>query len=135
MHLEFNYIQCGIKKILPEKIYGGSERVYMQAATIIKVYLKWMCMHLAQSGYGAAAIGCVLAIIFNYGCCISFSVSVLFPAMYGIGEHSLPIFLMVMSTTLCIMVKHLDNIQKIKAGKEMPIRRFLAVHVLGRRNA
>lgn len=38
--IDYNNIQCGIKKILPEKIYSGTERVYQQAITVIKVYLK-----------------------------------------------------------------------------------------------
>lgn len=146
---------------------------------MVKAFLPvWICIHLTQFGYGAAAvgcgvllghmfpfynkfrggkgiaslggfilavdwklfllllcIGCVLAVVFNYGCSISFSASLLFPVICGIREQSLLIFLMIMSISICIIAKHYENIQKIKAGTEMPIRRFLAEHVLRRRNA
>lgn len=107
--------------------FVGGKGIASLGGFILAVDWKWFLILLC--------IGCVLAVVFNYGCCISFSASVLFPIIYGISEQSLLIFFMVVGISLCIMVKHLENIQKIKDGKELPIQRFLGEHVLGRRNA
>lgn len=106
--------------------FKGGKGIASLGGFILAVSWKWFLLLLF--------IGCVLALLFNYGCCISFSASVLFPVIYGISERSFPLFILVMLTSICILVKHSENIRKIKAGEEMPIRNFLVKHVIGGRN-
>lgn len=78
------------------------------------------------------AVGCCLALVFNYGCSISFSAAVLFPVLYTERVHSMTAFFMLALCSGVIMYKHTDNIRKIKDGKEMQIRTFLKRHIFKR---
>ena len=78
------------------------------------------------------AVGCVLALLFNYGCSISFSAALLFPVLYAGKTGSFAAFLILALCSLVIIYKHMDNIRKIKAGEEMQIRTFLQVYVFGK---
>lgn len=78
------------------------------------------------------AVGCITAVIVNYGCGISFSASILFPIMYSYEMHSVTAFWILAACSAVIIYKHIDNIRKIRQGKEMPIRQFLCEHILGR---
>lgn len=81
------------------------------------------------------AIGCVLALVINYGCSISFSAAVLFPVLYAGKQHSAVVFLL---TALCsgvIIYRHMDNIRKIKNRTELPVRTFLYQYILKRRQS
>lgn len=77
-------------------------------------------------------VGCCLALIFNYGCSISFSAAILFPILYAVKVHSMTVFFLLAICSGIIMYKHIDNIKKIKDGKEMKIRTFLKNHIGGR---
>jgi Domain of unknown function (DUF205). len=77
-------------------------------------------------------IGCVLTLIFNYGCCISFSAAILFPILYAIETKSVVGFLVLMCCSCCIILKHKDNIEKIRSGIEMPVRDFILEHIIKR---
>lgn len=77
-------------------------------------------------------VGCILSMIFNYGCSISFSAAALFPFLYGIGTGSGSAFVILAACSAVIIYKHVDNIRKIRAGEEMKIREFLKKHILGR---
>lgn len=78
-------------------------------------------------------VGCCLALIFNYGCSISFSAAVLFPVLYtGRVHNSMAVFFMLAVCSGIIMYKHTDNIRKIKDGKEIQIRTFLKRHIFQR---
>lgn len=78
------------------------------------------------------AAGCVLALIFNYGCSISFSAAALFPVLYAVKIQSAEAFFILLGCSGVIIYRHIDNLKKIKAGQEMPIRKFLCQHVFGR---
>lgn len=75
-------------------------------------------------------IGCILALIFNYGCLISFSGAIFFPLIYLYGTHSITAFLVLALCSAAIICKHMDNIEKIRAGKELPVRDFLRKHIM-----
>lgn len=76
-------------------------------------------------------VGCIAALVFNYGCCISFSAAVLFPVLYGLKIQSIEIFMVLIVCGGVLAFRHMENIKKIKDGEEMPIRIFLLEHVLG----
>jgi glycerol-3-phosphate acyltransferase PlsY len=75
-------------------------------------------------------VGSVLTLIFNYGCCISFSAALLFPYLYAYKVHSIPCFFILAFCSIAIIYKHLDNIRKIRDGKELPIREFLWKYIM-----
>lgn len=78
------------------------------------------------------AIGCIVAVLINYGCGISFAASVLFPFIYSYKLQSAAAFIILSVCSAVIIYKHIDNVRKIKAGEEMPIHQFLRNYVLRR---
>lgn len=78
------------------------------------------------------AIGCIVAVLINYGCGISFAASVLFPFIYSYKLQSVAAFIILSVCSAVIIYKHIDNVRKIKAGEEMPIHQFLRNYVLRR---
>lgn len=78
------------------------------------------------------AVGCVVAIVVNYGCGISFAASALFPFIYSYKLHSIAAFILLSVCSTVIIYKHMDNIRKIRAGEEMPIYQFLRKYILRR---
>lgn len=78
------------------------------------------------------AIGCIVAVLINYGCGISFAASVLFPFIYSYKLQSTAAFIILSVCSAVIIYKHIDNVRKIKAGEEMPIHQFLRNYVLRR---
>ncbi len=85
--------------------------------------LDWRCFLLLL------LVGLILAVIFNWGCCISFSASVLFPVLYSLKMHNPASLLILGVGSICIIYKHMENIKKIKNGRELPIRDFLRQHL------
>ncbi|WP_342758743.1 glycerol-3-phosphate acyltransferase [Kineothrix sedimenti] len=77
-------------------------------------------------------IGCILAFVFNYGCSISFSAAVLFPIIMTFQMRLVGVFVLLTVCSGCIIYKHMDNIGKIRGGKEVPIRVFLKKYILKR---
>lgn len=78
------------------------------------------------------AVGCIMALVFNYGCSISFSAALLFPVLYAVKIHSPAAFCILLVCSGAIIYRHMENIRKIRNGEEMPIRAFLAEHILRR---
>lgn len=78
------------------------------------------------------AIGCIVAVLINYGCGISFAASVLFAFIYSYKLQSAAAFIILSVCSAVIIYKHIDNVRKIKAGEEMPIHQFLRNYVLRR---
>lgn len=74
-------------------------------------------------------VGCIMAVVVNYGCGISFSATILFPVIYSYEMHSVQAFLLLSVCSAVIIYKHMDNIKKIKDGKEMPVRQFLRNYI------
>lgn len=77
-------------------------------------------------------IGCILALIFNYGCSISFSAALMFPFLYVGKTGNVIGFMLLMVCSAVIACKHIGNIRKIKAGEEMQVRTFLATYIFRR---
>lgn len=77
-------------------------------------------------------VGCIAAVIVNYGCAISFSAASLFPVICSVKLQSVAAFAILTVCSMAIVHKHMDNIQKIRAHKEMPIRQFLGNYIFGR---
>lgn len=77
-------------------------------------------------------VGCIAAVIANYGCAISFSAASLFPVICSVKLQSVAAFAILTVCSMAIVHKHMDNIQKIRAHKEMPIRQFLGNYIFGR---
>lgn len=90
--------------------------------------LDWKCFILLL------LTGLLLAVIFNWGCAISFSAAFLFPFLYAIKIHSPAIFLVLAVGSICVIYKHLENIRRIKEGREQPVRDFLKNHIFTRNN-
>lgn len=77
-------------------------------------------------------VGCLAAVVVNYGCAISFSVAILFPIICSVQLRSMAAFAILTVCSMAIVHKHMDNIQKIRVHKEMPIRQFLGNYIFGR---
>ena len=77
-------------------------------------------------------VGCLAAVVVNYGCAISFSAAILFPIICLVRLRSMATFAILTVCSVAIVYKHMDNIQKIRAHKEMPIRHFLGNYIFGR---
>lgn len=77
-------------------------------------------------------VGCIAAFIVNYGCGISFAAATLFPFLYAYELQSGAAFLLLSACSAVIICKHIDNIRKIRVGKEIPIRKFLKGYILRR---
>lgn len=80
------------------------------------------------------AVGCIMALIINYGCGISLSVIVLFPLLYAYQLQSIIAFVILMVGSAAILFKHLDNVKKIRDGEEMKIWTFLKKYIAGKSN-
>lgn len=75
------------------------------------------------------AVGCILALVFNYGCSISFSAAVLFPILYGLEMRSAEAFCILAVCSSVIIYRNWENVIKIREGRELPIRSFLYRYV------
>lgn len=74
-------------------------------------------------------VGCIMALIFNYGCSISFSAAFLFPVLYAGKVHSMATFFLLAVCSGVITYRHKENILKIRSGQEIPIRTFLCRYI------
>lgn len=73
-----------------------------------------------------------MALIFNYGCSISFSAAFLFPVLYAGKVHSMAAFFLLVVCSGVIIYRHKENIVKIKSGQEISIRTFLRQYIYSR---
>jgi len=53
--------------------------------------------------------GCVMTLIFNYGCSLSFAAALLFPILYAGKIHSIAAFLLLSVCSGAIMYRHIEN--------------------------
>ena len=70
--------------------------------------------------------GVIVAFITNYACALSFSAATLFPIAYGVRIQSLANFFIVSVSAICISIKHMENIHRIRNGTEMSIRDYFS---------
>ncbi len=73
-----------------------------------------------------------LAVLLNYGCIIALSASVLFPFLAWRMTGSASVLLISAVPCACVFVKHTENIRRIRAGKETPLRDFVGKYVAKR---
>lgn len=64
------------------------------------------------------AIAIMLAVVTNYICVVPMSISVVFAIVYGLTRKSLASTLILMVAAVCINLKHIENLKRIKAGTE-----------------
>lgn len=64
------------------------------------------------------AIAIVLAVVINYICVVPMSISIVFAILYGYTRQSFVSFLILMVAAVFINLKHIENIKRIKEGKE-----------------
>lgn len=64
------------------------------------------------------AIAIMLAVVTNYICVVPMSISVVFAIVYGLTRKSLASTLILMVAAVCINLKHIENLRRIKAGTE-----------------
>ena len=67
----------------------------------------------------ALAIELVLALLVNYICIVPITASVAFPIIYGIMRGDLIGALIFTVATVAILIKHIENLKRIKNGKEI----------------
>lgn len=70
-------------------------------------------------------LGIILALIFNYGCAIPFSAATIYPFAHLHKAHNIQSFMVLAMCSMVVIYKHIDNIKKIRAGEELPVRTFL----------
>lgn len=78
------------------------------------------------------AAGGIVALILNYGCGLSFTAAIMFPVLYAGEKHSIAVFFLLAVCSGTIIYKHMENVRKIRAGIEMPVRTFLKKYFLER---
>lgn len=78
------------------------------------------------------AVGGIAALILNYGCGLSFTAAVMFPVLYAGKTHSIAVLFVLAVCSGAIIYKHMENVRKIRAGIEMPVRTFLKKYFLER---
>ena len=84
------------------------------------------------------AVCLVIAIIANYSCMLSFSAAIIFPflATYKLWADGASIgmlvagFLVIMVPMISVIVKHRENLRRIKSGEEHKFSAFLSKFVL-----
>jgi glycerol-3-phosphate acyltransferase PlsY len=62
-----------------------------------------------------------VVLITKYICFVPMTASVLFAVLYGVREQDLVGFLILMVGALVILLKHVENIRRIRKGSEMRI--------------
>lgn len=67
-------------------------------------------------------LGGLMALIFNYGCFLSFTSAILFPVVCGLQFQSVIAFLITCCCCFFIIHKHLKNLEKIRTQEELPLR-------------
>ncbi len=73
-------------------------------------------------------IGLLLAVITNFTCAVPFSAATLFPIVYGISTESRFCFAVLFIACVCVIIKHFENIGRVRNGTELPFRDFLKDH-------
>lgn len=65
------------------------------------------------------ALEIVLALIVDYICIVPLSASVAFPAIYAIMTRDLVGMVMLCGITVIMVIKHIENLKRIRAGTEL----------------
>ena len=75
---------------------------------------------------------CCLAIsfVFNYGCVIALSATVLFPILAGIKFGSIAAFAITAICSASVFLKHMENIKRIRSGEETKLTSFVGKYIL-----
>jgi len=60
-----------------------------------------------------------IAFVTDYICFVPITVSVIFPVVYGFMTKSIPIAAILLIPAVFIWYRHIENLQRIKAGKEL----------------
>lgn len=60
-----------------------------------------------------------IAFVTDYICFVPITCSVIFPAVYGITQRSVPTAIILYISTVFILYRHIGNIKRIRAGKEL----------------
>lgn len=61
----------------------------------------------------------LIAFITDYICFVPITCSVIFPVVYGYTKHNLWYMVILFIPTVFILFKHVENLKRIKAGKEL----------------
>lgn len=60
-----------------------------------------------------------IALITDYLCFVPISIALIFPASYGYLHNSLTCSMILLCASLCIWYRHIENLQRIRAGEEL----------------
>ena len=60
-----------------------------------------------------------IAFVTDYICFVPITVSVIFPIVYGVMQKSVPIAAILLISTIFILYRHIENLHRIKEGKEL----------------
>lgn len=71
-------------------------------------------------------IGIILALLTDYAVACPISAALLFPVLEGIRTQSLLVFLVLLSLGVLIVVRHLDNLKRIRNGEEIHVRAYFS---------
>lgn len=75
-------------------------------------------------------IALTLMFVINYSVAMPLSAAILFPILYGIHSGSPAAFLIAAALSVLIIVKHIDNIHRVRRGEDAKIREYVKNHLL-----
>lgn len=126
------YLVCTIAiNLFPDKIFVGA----LAGTSVILGHIFPFYMNF-KGGKGLASLGgtilaldpkmfvvllmiaIVLAVVINYICVVPMSISIVFALVYGYTRRSLSSFIILMIAAVIINLRHVENLQRIKAGTE-----------------
>lgn len=84
---------------------------------MILAYNPWVFLFLLSTGV-------FLMLVFNASVALPIYVAVVFPVFVWFGTHHVGMLLITVATSILIVVKHWSNIDRIKRGEEVNLRKF-----------
>ena len=105
-------VMCIIGHIFPFYLqFRGGKGLATLGGTILALDAKMFIILLILS--------VCIALVTDYLCFVPISIALIFPAIYGYLNNSFTCTMILLCASLCIWYRHIENLQRIKAGEEL----------------
>ena len=75
-----------------------------------------------------------LALLLNYGCVMALLGALIFPIIAALKFKSIAAFFITMLSSFCVIIKHTENLRRIRSGEERRLREFISRYVFKHKN-